>query len=100
MNFSQLECFLALVETGSFTEAAYTVNLTQSAVSRALATLESELGVTLIERNHKGVVALTSVGHQIMPHVRVILAQTEAIAQEAQMAQRLARGNFGWAIFP
>lgn len=100
MNFSQLQCFVALAETGSFTEAAYTVNLTQSAVSRALATLESELGVTLIERNHKGVVALTSVGQQIMPHVRVILAQTESIAQQAKLAQSLTRGKLRLGCIP
>ncbi|WP_126601747.1 LysR family transcriptional regulator [Dictyobacter aurantiacus] len=42
VNFSQLQCFVALAETGSFTEAAYSVSLTQSAVSHALSTLESE----------------------------------------------------------
>lgn len=83
MNFSQLQCFVALVETGSFTEAAYTLDLTQSTVSHALAALESELGVTLLERNRKGVVALTSAGQRIIPRVRALLAQAEAIEQEA-----------------
>jgi DNA-binding transcriptional LysR family regulator len=41
MNFSQLQSFVALADTGSFTEAAYTVDLTQSAVSHALSALES-----------------------------------------------------------
>lgn len=84
MNFSQLQCLVALVETGSFTEAAYTLDLTQSTVSHALATLESELGVTLLERSRKGVVALTPSGQKIMPHVRALLAQAEAIEQEAK----------------
>ncbi len=84
MNFSQLQCFVALAETGSFTEAAYAVDLTQSAVSHALAALESELGVSLIERNRKGVVALTSVGQTIIPHVRSLLASASAIEQEAR----------------
>jgi DNA-binding transcriptional LysR family regulator len=84
MNFSQLQCFVALVETGSFTEAAYTLDLTQSTVSHALAALESELGVTLLERNRKGVVALTTAGQKIIPRVRALLAQAEAIEQEAK----------------
>jgi DNA-binding transcriptional LysR family regulator len=93
MNFSQLQSFVALAETGSFTEAAYTVNLTQSAVSHGLAALESELGVTLLERNRKGVVALTTVGQKVIPHVRALLAQAEAIEQEAKAARGEASGK-------
>ncbi len=93
MNFSQLQSFVALAETGSFTEAAYTVNLTQSAVSHALAALESELGVTLLERNRTGVVALTNIGQKIIPHVRALLAQAEAIEQEAKAAHGEASGK-------
>lgn len=84
MNFSQLQSLVALVETGSFTEAAYAINLTQSAVSHALSALESELGVRLLERNHKGVMALTDIGQKIIPHVRALLASASAIEQEAQ----------------
>lgn len=93
MNFSQLQSFVALADTGSFTEAAYAIDLTQSAVSHALSALEGELGVTLLERNRKGVVALTSVGQKILPHVRALLAQAEAIEQEAKAAQGQAIGK-------
>src|SRR5215813_12949974 len=86
MNLSHLQSFVALVDTGSFTEAAYAVNLTQSAVSHALSALESELGVTLLERNRKGVVALTAVGQHVLPRARALLAQAEAIEQEAKAA--------------
>jgi DNA-binding transcriptional LysR family regulator len=93
MNFSQLQSFVALAETGSFTEAAYSVDLTQSAVSHSLAAFESELGVTLIERNRTGVVAITNVGQKIIPHVRAILAQAEAIEQEAKAARGQTAGK-------
>jgi DNA-binding transcriptional LysR family regulator len=93
MNFSQLQSFVALADTGSFTEAAYTIDLTQSAVSHALAALENELGVTLLERNRKGVVALTAAGQKIIPHVRELLAQAEAIEQEAKAAQGETSGK-------
>jgi DNA-binding transcriptional LysR family regulator len=93
MNFSQLQSFVALAETGSFTEAAYAVDLTQSAVSHALSTLESELGVTLLERNRKGVVALTDTGQKIIPHVRALLASAAAIEQEAKAAQGKTSGK-------
>src|SRR5712691_10765452 len=91
MNFSQLQCFVAIADTGSFTEAAYSIDLTQSAVSHALSSLERELGVTLLERNHTGVVALTSVGQKLLPHVRALLAQAETIRQEAKAARGLAK---------
>lgn len=93
MNFSQLQCLVALVETGSFTEAATRINLTQSAVSHALTALENELGVGLLERNRKGIVALTSAGEKIMPHVRTLLAQAEAIEQEARAAAGAMAGK-------
>ncbi|NGM84301.1 LysR family transcriptional regulator [Paenibacillus sp. 7124] len=93
MKLSQLQCFVALAELGSFTEAAYAVGLTQSAVSHALAALENEVGVTLLERNRKGVAALTDAGQKIIPHVRELLAQAEAIEQEAKSARGLAKGK-------
>src|SRR5260370_1724053 len=93
MNFSQLRCLVALVETGSFTEAASTLDLTQSTVSHALAALESELGATLLERNRKGVAALTTIGHSIIPHVRALLVQAEAIEQEAKAARGQTSGK-------
>lgn len=93
MNFSQLQSFVALADMGSFTEAGYSIHLTQSAVSHALATLESELGVTLFERNRKGVVALTNVGQMIIPHVRSLLASASAIEQEVKAARGFASGK-------
>lgn len=93
MNFSQLQCFVAVAETGSFTEAAFEIDLTQSAVSHALSALEKELGVKLLERNNKGVVALTSVGQKLLPSVRALLANAETIHQEARVARGLVKGK-------
>ena len=100
MNFSQLHCFVAVADTGSFTEAAYAIDLTQSAVSHALSALEHELGVTLLERNNKGVVALTSVGQKLLPHVRALLTHAETIQQEARAARGLARGKLRLGSIP
>lgn len=93
MNLSQLQSLLALADTGSFTEAAERVSLSQSAVSHSLAALERELGVTLLERNRKGVIALTPVGEQVLPHVRALLGHAEAIVQEARAAQGSVAGK-------
>lgn len=93
MNLSQLQSFVALTDTGSFTEAAYRIDLTQSAVSHALSALENELGVTLLERNRKGVVALTNAGKTIIPHARALLASASAIEQEARASRGETRGK-------
>ena len=100
MNFSQLHCFVALADTGSFTETAYTTHLRQSAVSHALSALERELGVTLLERNNKGVVALTGIGRSLLPHARTLLAQAEAIEQGARAARGLVKGNLRLGSIP
>jgi DNA-binding transcriptional LysR family regulator len=69
-------------------------------VSHALSALESELGVTLLERNNKGVVALTNVEHSIIPHVRALLAHAETIQQEAQAARGLTKGKLRLGSIP
>ena len=93
MNLSQLQILVALVETGSFTEAAFAIDITQSAVSHALAALEDELGVTLVERDRRGVIALTAVGQTILLHAREILTHAETIRQEAATVQGQLAGK-------
>ena len=60
------------VEKGSFTRAAEELNYAQSSVSKMVADLEKEWGMTLLERN-KGGVCLTSAGEQLMPFLRKVL---------------------------
>ncbi|PZH20987.1 LysR family transcriptional regulator [Streptomyces sp. NTH33] len=55
MDFRQLEYFKAVVEAGSVSQAAKNLNMTQPPVSHAVAKLERELGVRLLERTAKGV---------------------------------------------
>jgi DNA-binding transcriptional LysR family regulator len=93
MHLSQLRIFVALVETGSFTEAAYSVDLTQSAVSHALAALEKELGVTLLERDRQGTMRLSLVGQKVLRHAQEILTHIETIQQEAALALNQTAGK-------
>jgi len=67
--------YLALVktvETGSFTRAAQALNYAQSSVSKMVADLEAEWGMTLLERSKRGV-CLTSAGEQVLPFLRKVL---------------------------
>ena len=64
--------FVKTAEKGSFTRAAQTLNYAQSSVSKMVADLEREWGMTLLERSKSGV-RLTSAGEQIMPFLRKVL---------------------------
>ena len=61
--------FIKTVEQGSFTRAARELDYAQSSISKMVADLESEWGMTLLERSKSGV-CLTSAGEQVMPFLR------------------------------
>ena len=64
--------FVKTVEKGSFTRAAQELNYAQSSISKMIADLEKEWGMTLLERSKSGV-CMTSAGEQIMPFLRKVL---------------------------
>lgn len=64
--------FIKTVERGSFTRAAQELDYSQSSISKMVADLESEWGMTLLERSKNGV-CLTSAGEQILPFLRKVL---------------------------
>ena len=64
--------FVKTVEKGSFTRAAQELDYAQSSVSKMVADLENEWGMTLLERSKNGV-CLTSAGEQILPFLRKVL---------------------------
>ncbi|MBW4933330.1 LysR family transcriptional regulator [Marinobacter sp. F4206] len=72
MESNALRAFLTIVDQGSFSEAAELLHLTQPAISKRLAALESQLGVHLIDRSHRQI-RLTDAGTRLLPHARRIL---------------------------
>lgn len=64
--------FVKAVEKGSFTAAAEYMDYAQSSVSKMIADLENEWGMTLLERSRSGV-DLTSAGEQLLPYIRRLL---------------------------
>jgi DNA-binding transcriptional LysR family regulator len=54
MNLKQLEVFLAVAESGSFSRGAETTFITQSTVSQHISALEKEFGVKLLDRTGRG----------------------------------------------
>ena len=76
--------FVKTVEKGSFTRAAKELNYAQSSVSKMVADLEKEWGMTLLERSKNGV-SLTSAGEQVMPFLRNVLSEYQKL--EGQISQ-------------
>lgn len=71
MRISRYEVLMKVIELGSLTKTAKYFNYTQSAVSQIINSLETELGIALLNRNHSGV-WLTSEGKQLLPYLRNI----------------------------
>ncbi|MEL7075093.1 MAG: LysR family transcriptional regulator [Cyanobacteria bacterium J06629_2] len=92
LKISQLKILVAVANRQNFSEAALDLNISQSAVSHAIAALETQLGVVLCQRGRNGA-ALTDVGQKLVPAAKKVLSLLEEIAQEANRAKGLAGGN-------
>ncbi len=99
LNTSRLNVFREVVAHGSFSAAADALSYSQSAVSQAIATLEGELGVSLIERNRGGVRA-TAAGAALNGHIGGILAQMETAEAEIAAIAAGHGGQLRMASFP
>lgn len=92
MNLRALRLFAAAAEHGSVSRAADAMHVTQSAVSKSVAALESDLGVALLERAPRGV-RLTEAGAVLHAHSRVILAAERAAEEEIASLRGLSGGS-------
>lgn len=68
-DWNQLRAFLVTAETGSFSQAARALGLTQPTLGRQVAALEEDLGVTLFERVGRSL-SLTEAGRALLAHAR------------------------------
>jgi LysR family nitrogen assimilation transcriptional regulator len=86
MNLKQLEYFVRVAEMGSFSKAALILNIAQPALSRQVRLLETDLHVTLLTRNGRGVV-LTEVGQRLFDHSVGILQLVARAAEDVASAR-------------
>lgn len=76
MDIASLRAFLAVADAGSFSQAAERLFLTQPAISKRIAALESELDARLFDRIGR-TVSLTEAGRALQPRARTILVEIE-----------------------
>ena len=76
MNFLHLKYAIMVAETGSISKAAERLYVAQPNVSRAIKELESDLNITIFERNSKGMI-VTPEGEQLIHYAKRILRQID-----------------------
>ncbi len=101
MTLLSYQVFMAVVEQQSFQKAAQILRLTPSAISHAVAAMETELGSALFVRSRQGVY-LTNYGKELFPYIKNVLNSDEylhqAVAQFNGMQKGLVRiGTFNSA---
>lgn len=86
LDWDKLRVFHAAAEAGSFTHAAETLRLSQSAISRQVSALEHDVGVPLFHRHARGLV-LTEQGELLFRTAHDVLMQLEAIKSRLSEAK-------------
>ena len=92
MDFRELRCFVAVAETASFTRAGGRLEISQSAVSQQIRSLEESIGAPLFTRRTREV-ALTQAGNVLLPYARQILAKVEEARAVVSDFEGLGRGR-------
>src|SRR5690242_7680000 len=91
MDLKHVRTFVTVAELGTVSRAAVQLRITQPALSRRLADLEGELGLTLFDRVGRRLF-LTGAGDQLLESCRGLLGAESDIREQAQL---LRRGDIG-----
>ena len=78
MDWDKLKIFHAVAEAGSFTNATINLNLSQSAISRQIQSLEQELNVQLFERHARGL-TLTQNGEYVFKTAHEVISKLKEV---------------------
>ena len=92
MTLEQLRIFVAVAEREHLTQGARALNLTQSAVSSAIAALEARYATRLFDRIGRRI-ALTEAGRLFLTEARAVLARAAAAEAVLSDLSGLARGS-------
>ena len=92
LDSRQLRAFCVLARTGSFTQTARELHLTQSGISHSMKALESDAGCRLLDRLGKKVV-LTQAGEQLLQHAEKILSEMETARDALTQLGKWGKGR-------
>lgn len=97
MSVRAMQCFVAVVSTGSISRAATTLHVAQPALSLAIRNLEEDLGVVLLHRSARGVTP-TAAGSRLLAHAREILGRIDAARADVRENLAAPRGTVSLAM--
>lgn len=86
LDIQQLMAFVHVAHSGSFSQSALSLGISQPSLSRQIQQLEQQLGITLLDRYHRPM-SLTSAGQFFLAQIEPLLAQLQ---QTIQLTQRFA----------
>ena len=92
LDSRQVRAFTVLARTGSFTQTARELHLTQSGVSHSMKALERDIGCRLLHRLGKKVV-LTQAGEQLLHHAAKILQEMETARESLGHLGKWGKGR-------
>jgi DNA-binding transcriptional LysR family regulator len=95
----QLRSFVTVVDEGGFTAASRRLGLSQPAVSRAVASLEKELGLPLLVRG-RDAVSLTDAGSLALAHAREVVRHLTSMRTEVSALAGEITGTLSLASLP
>jgi DNA-binding transcriptional LysR family regulator len=99
LDVRRIRVLQEVVTSGSFSSAADSLHLSQSAVSQQVAVLEREVGVPLLERTSEGP-KLTAAGEALMQHGDAVLCRLQEAERELAQIAGLEGGRLRVASFP
>ena len=98
-SFRQLEYLIACVQEGSVAAAAQRLHVSQPSISAAIAKLEVSLGVQLLLRQHGQGVRATATAERLLPDMRRMLADADALERTAKGAASEVAGELRLGSF-
>lgn len=99
IDLRQLQVFVEVVRAGSFSRAARSLGMSQSALSQAVRQLEEELHVRLLDRTTRSV-QLSKVGADFLPGIQRLLADLDNQLQDLRDLREHRRGHVTVACVP
>src|SRR4051794_17327689 len=99
LDVRRMKVLREVISRGSFSAAADSLHLSQSAVSQQIAVLEREVGIPLLERTSDGP-KLTSAGEALMEHGDAVICRLEEAERELAQIAGLEGGRLRLSSFP
>ena len=90
MTLQQLKYIVTVAETGTFSQAAKSLFLSQPSLTKAIKELEKEMGIIIFDRTNKGV-SVSKEGEIFLGYARQVLEQAALLEEVAQLSGALCQ---------